>query len=111
MPNWLPSNDVLLPALTLEMCGALAVQRGYAFFGTQAGNTCFGGSSLAQAIALGASAACTAQCAGSSSAAQICGGTYANSVYEVVQGAAGWMRVHGLPCKAVRFLGGTVDST
>ncbi len=61
---------------TVESCAAGCAYHGYFYAGPENGNQCFCGNSYgAQAPARG----CTAPCTGNS--AEVCGGSYANSVY------------------------------
>ncbi len=66
------------PAMTTEMCADACRERGYAYAGTQYGSYCFCGAAYGRT---GPSSDCTMTCAGDAS--QICGGPYANSVYEI----------------------------
>lgn len=71
-------------AMTIERCIAFCAQRGFRYAGTQYASQCFCGNSYDRYGTDGAT--CDVRCAGNS--AQICGGSWANSVYALGAPAA-----------------------
>jgi len=78
----LPDQLPITGKLTVELCVAMAIRKGYKYAAMQNGNSCYGGPS---AGVFGASTVCRTPCDGNK--AQICGGAWANSIYQVT-GAA-----------------------
>jgi hypothetical protein len=64
--------------MTLEACVAFCQQRGFPYAGTQYASWCFCGNSYGRS---GAATNCDMRCGGNQS--QVCGGGYANSVFQV----------------------------
>ena len=64
--------------MTTEKCASLCRDRGFLYAGTQFSNWCFCGNSYGRS---GQANNCDMRCAGNN--AQICGGSWANSVYSV----------------------------
>ncbi|GLC68280.1 hypothetical protein PLESTF_000671300 [Pleodorina starrii] len=65
--------------MTIDRCREIARDKGYAYFGVEAGTQCFGGNDMYRAEYNGRSAECNWRCAGDDS--KICGGDWAISVY------------------------------
>jgi len=63
---------------TIESCVALCANKGLKYAGAQFGGQCFCGNQYGK---YGQSNACDAKCSGNPN--EICGGTYANSIYQV----------------------------
>jgi len=66
------------PAMTTQMCVNLCRERGFAYAATQYGQHCFCGNSYGK---YGPATNCDMKCAGNP--AEICGGSFANSVYSI----------------------------
>jgi hypothetical protein len=66
------------PRMTVSMCTAACREKGFAFAAVEYGQECRCGNSYGR---YGSSQSCTAKCPGND--AEICGGFFANSVYQV----------------------------
>jgi hypothetical protein len=75
LPTTLAIDD---PGMTVEKCRGLAIAKSLPYFGVQNGNSCLGGSNLQDAMK-SKSDKCQMRCSGNS--AQVCGGSWANSLY------------------------------
>ena len=68
------------PSLTISTCQKLAQQAGLPYFSLQNSQECYGAYDLAMAKGNGPSSSCNMPCTGNAS--QVCGGAWANSLYE-----------------------------
>ena len=76
-----PARDLDLASTnagTIESCVALCANKGLKYAGAQFGGQCFCGNQYGK---YGQSNTCNAKCSGNSN--EICGGTWANSIYQV----------------------------
>lgn len=78
LPNEINSGSD--PQMTVDKCAKWAYGKGYKYIGLQYSVQCWAGNSLASAIRLGVSSACTMPCGGDIS--MICGGPWALSIFE-----------------------------
>ena len=67
--------------MNVGVCADQAKALGFKYVGVQAGNECYASNSLAYAVSLGVSTACTTTCANDTSST--CGGGCANAIYQV----------------------------
>ena len=67
-----------VPGMTAEMCTQTCTSKGFPYAGTQYGTQCFCGTSYGNA---GKADNCDMKCGGAGN--EICGGTWANSVYQL----------------------------
>ncbi len=72
------------PAMTVTQCQRLCTDQGFTYAGLQDGSWCFCGNSYGRYKT--GTATCTTKCAGDEK--QTCGGKWANSIWELVEGRA-----------------------